>query len=110
MDVVAGEAVAVLKSLGYIWKLDLEILTMTVLVSLLPASHARSFDHLWLPLTRIPSVLARSPANEQAWGNSIGDLVADISVARSGQLDMAVTACCAARDQPWTSPTNCPRA
>jgi hypothetical protein len=45
MDVVAGEAVAVLKSLGYIWKLDLEILTMTVLVSLPPASHARSVDH-----------------------------------------------------------------
>ena len=52
-----GEAVAVLQSLGYIWKLEMEILTMTVL----------------------------------AWGNSIGDLVADISVARSGQLDMAVT-------------------
>ena len=31
MDIVAGEAVNVLQSLGYIWKLEMEILTMTVL-------------------------------------------------------------------------------
>jgi Ca2+/Na+ antiporter len=28
-----------------------------------------------------------------AWGNSVGDLVADLSVARAGSPDMAVTAC-----------------
>merc|ERR1711939_192200 len=28
-----------------------------------------------------------------AWGNSIGDLVADLSVARAGSPNMAVTAC-----------------
>ena len=28
-----------------------------------------------------------------AWGNSIGDLVADVAVARAGSPDMAVTAC-----------------
>ena len=35
-----------------------------------------------------------------AWGNSVGDLVADISVARAGSPDMAVTAVFAVRPQP----------
>ena len=59
MDVVAGEAVAVLTALGQMWGLDMAILGLTVL----------------------------------AWGNSIGDLVADLSVARAGSPNMAVTAC-----------------
>ncbi len=59
MDLVAGEAVAVLKSLGLMWRINMAVLGLTVL----------------------------------AWGNSIGDLVADVSVARAGSPDMAVTAC-----------------
>ena len=59
MDMVAGEAVAVLTSLGHMWHMNMAVLGLTVL----------------------------------AWGNSIGDLVADVSVARAGSPDMAVTAC-----------------
>jgi Ca2+/Na+ antiporter len=59
MDLVAGEAVAVLKSLGLMWRMNMAVLGLTVL----------------------------------AWGNSIGDLVADVAVARAGSPDMAVTAC-----------------
>lgn len=59
MDLVAGEAVSVLKSLGLMWRLNMAVLGLTVL----------------------------------AWGNSVGDLVADVAVARAGSPDMAVTAC-----------------
>jgi Ca2+/Na+ antiporter len=59
MDMVAGEAVAVLTTLGLMSNINMAVLGLTVL----------------------------------AWGNSIGDLVADVSVARAGSPDMAVTAC-----------------
>jgi len=39
-----------------------------------------------------------------AWGNSVGDLVADISVARAGSPDMAVTAVFAVRPPLANSP------
>merc|ERR1711865_1253900 len=50
-----------------------------------PAAAPMVQDALALPLLYFLTVLA--------WGNSIGDLVADLSVARAGSPNMAVTAC-----------------
>jgi sodium/potassium/calcium exchanger 6 len=72
--VLANEVVGLLTALGFFWKINNVVMGLTFLGK-------AKFDHNKLTVQIL------------AWANSIGDLVADLGLARIGKAGTAVAAC-----------------